>query len=628
MKIKVLFPMLVAVYALVFCARFAQSTVAQDLPAAAKKGVSANTACSGLADAQAAFKAERYDQAINAAKRVLSTAKDSSNRTKAYRLLIASVRGLQGYNAAIDRAEGVYAYVLKTRSSSSQEQTCLKTILSGLKKRRANYEQTITEQRKLIAAHPKSEIAAQAALKIAICSQKLSTSADALAAYERVVRDYPLSRSGWKAAQEAALLRQGKANSTTSPIVTNMALSDNITVEDILKSLREGRLFEAEQTARQLLKSTDSKMRAEAAGLLIRAIAENAGSKAAAEQAWQLACGSSEFKPSYSDVLRLEACVIDLNELNDQHVPAKETVAEKSKVDKTDTVVAMKMADAVSQSNNQAPAYKYASNVQTAMPQIENRLPGMSIAGWSGSGSGGSGDSSSRKSSRLGSNSEKPDTAQPKIDHSDDSSLDGSIHEKPSAPAVRTTGPDQRYFDQWMCSKEYEDAGDDLDEIRSLVEENIENAQDLLDDTDSRIERRGLGVVLGAAMCAHDKLGDTELALSICDDYVLPHIKAASSKKCKYLSRSLIQSRVVRIWVSAEQYDKAIDMLQSMLDDESEAREADAYRVRLAQVCDLAEDYKLALAYLQAIDDSGDLAGAKSYIPELEKKIKENGDEL
>jgi tetratricopeptide (TPR) repeat protein len=78
------------------------------------------------------------------------------------------------------------------------------------------------------------------------------------------------------------------------------------------------------------------------------------------------------------------------------------------------------------------------------------------------------------------------------------------------------------------------------------------------------------------------------------------------------------------MWTGDAKYDESIEMLNKMLTDESNARQADAYRVRISQVCDLAGRYEDAIAYLRAVDEEGDLAGAKQAIPELEKKIKEN----
>jgi hypothetical protein len=58
--------------------------------------------------------------------------------------------------------------------------------------------------------------------------------------------------------------------------------------------------------------------------LLIESMAKSSGAKVAAKQAWQMACGTKEFNPTYSDVLRLEATVADLI---DEPVKINETVA-------------------------------------------------------------------------------------------------------------------------------------------------------------------------------------------------------------------------------------------------------------------------------------------------------------
>ncbi len=204
---------------------------------------------------------------------------------------------------------------------------------------------------------------------------------------------------------------------------------------------------------------------------------------------------------------------------------------------------------------------------------------------------------------------------------------------QPVAPTPTKRGPDagkpvippsvkpEPRFDQWTCSKEYEEAGDNIEKVRALIEQHIQKAQPLL--RCELTESTGLGVVLGAAMCALEKLKDAKLALRICDDHVLPHVKAARRESCRYLAKPLVLGKVVRILVAATEYDRAIKILQQMLDEESDVREADATRVRLAQVCDLAGKYEQAIGYLKEIGDNSDLAGAKLYISNLEKKMEE-----
>ena len=119
-----------------------------------------------------------------------------------------------------------------------------------------------------------------------------------------------------------------------------------------------------------------------------------------------------------------------------------------------------------------------------------------------------------------------------------------------------------------------------------------------------------------------DKLDDVEWALSICDDYVLPHIKAAKPESYRYLSRQLVLDRVILIWIKGGKDDKAIETLSQTLDEDPIGTNADATRMRLAQVYEKDEKYQEAIDTLQEIDDKGDLAGAKQYIPELEKKLR------
>ncbi len=626
MKIKLLCFPLLALCALMLCGKFAQPTSAVSASVAAKEHPVVSTDKT-LDQGWAALKSEQHDQAAKAAKQVLSTSSDSNARIKAYRLLITAVRASDGYDAAIKRCENAYAFARKNHAAS-QELVCVKAILADLKQRRSAYLRTIAEQRKVIQSDKDSDHAARAALKLASCKQALGPREEAIKAYEAVVKDYPLTRPGWKAAQELAWMRRpkGAASAAKPSEPPSASLSDG------LQALKEGRLSEAEKTARTLLSSSDATIHSGALDLLIEALAKSSGVKVARTQAWQMACGTKEFKPSYSDVLRLEATVADLI---DEPVKANETVAKKddsakpadlasAETDSSTDVEASYDTNEPVRGNRQRPST--AGTMASAAPQ-QGGFSGLPVGGaWPGVGPGVSTPKrTTPKTSTPVASSPIPNPSQP-----------APVQPQPTQPVTPTPvkpGPDpgnpvipppvkpEPPFDQWTCSKEYEEAGDDLEKVRSLVEEHIEKAQPLL-RCEVR-ERKGLGVVLGAAMCAFDKLNDTEWALSICDDYVLPHMKAARPEKYRYLAKPLVEGRVARMWVAATEYDRAIEILQQMLDEESDVREADATRVRLAQVCDLAGQYEEAIAYLKEIDDNGDLAGAKLYISDLEKKMEE-----
>jgi tetratricopeptide (TPR) repeat protein len=316
MKTKLLFFLLLALCAVMLCGRFAQSTTAVSASVTAKEQP-VQSVDKTLDEGLAALKSEHFDQAIKAAKQVLPTSSDSNTRIKAYRLLITAVRASDGYDAAIKRCGNAYAYAMKTRAAG-QELVCVRAILTDLKQRRSQYLRTIAEQQRIMRLD--KDRAAAASLKLASCKQALGPREEAIKAYEAVVKNYPLTRPGWKALEELAWMRQPKdVASATEPFEpVSTSLSDG------LQALKEGRLSEAEKTARTLLVSSDAATHSSALDLLIESMAKSSGAKVAAKQAWQMACGTKEFNPTYSDVLRLEATVADLI---DEPVKINETVA-------------------------------------------------------------------------------------------------------------------------------------------------------------------------------------------------------------------------------------------------------------------------------------------------------------
>lgn len=548
----------VVVYAAVWLAGSSQLVVASDLDSVAKSKKCALS----LDQAQFAFKARLYDEAIDGAKQVLAVSKNIDERNAAYTLLIISVRSMQGYKAAIIRAENVSAFILKTRPSSTKEHICLKKILADLKRRRAGYEKTIAEQKKIINTQPKSEKAAEAALKIAVCKQALGSAKDALSAYREVVRGYPLMRSSWKAAQELAWLRQSE-NGWHRKVDNDPEL-------------------------------------------LIRNAMAKSGYEQASKQAWEMACGDKDFSPSYSDVLRLEAIVFDLAREN---APSRETKTAKSiepeqAADNAEAPQEVYASDdsssSVSDGDEAASSSGTVSDFGTALPNV---------GAWTVRGSKTKQSDSKKRKAKASSDSSDGQ------DQEDCDSDNDAVLPNPSSDHLGSP------FNQWTCAKEYREAGDDHEALRTLVSSHVERAHQLIKLGDNSDKQTGLGVMLGAALCASSALGDNALAISIADTYVMPNLSAADTASYRYLSIQRVLDKLVVVWTRAGESQKAIDTLTDFLK-ESSGTQADVTHLKLARILSSANRFDEAITHLNAISDSSDISGAKQWADELKSKTE------
>ncbi|MCE5197367.1 MAG: hypothetical protein ABFD54_17580 [Armatimonadota bacterium] len=534
------------------------------------------SASSPIGEGVSALNAGHHEQAIKAAEAVLSKSNSPVERSKAYSLLITATRASQGYNAAIRKAEGIRTSLKKSKRPS-QELRTVNQLISDLTQRRNAYLRTISEQRKVIQAHPGSDRAAQAALKIAQCKQAIGSRTEAISAYLSMMKDYPLTRPGWKAAQEVAWLRSVDKDHKAN-----------------------GR------------KDLDAQL---------QSIAEKSDLDQARKLAWDMACGNKDFTPSYSDVLRLEAIVADLAPKST--APAENATTAKVPVATDEEAVASPKNDDKASAAQDKPeltprrqaSSHVASNYAPAVPQ----MGGLSFTGTIGN-------TGTKSATAPGTHRKTaPGATAPVV--TPDPVEPAPVVEQPKAPVpdLPPLQPIDPPFTQWTCAKEYRELAKQPEQLDERMSMNMGKASRMLDSPNIEHRRIGLGVMLGAAMCASQQLGNNEQAMGICEKFILPNLNAINKDQYEYLGKSNVLDRVVTIYSKAGQYEKAVSVLKLMLNDDSAGNTADSIRVRLAKALEQLGKIDEAISYLKEIDDNGDVAGAKEYIAELKKELEEGG---
>ncbi|MCL5104293.1 MAG: hypothetical protein M1133_09280 [Armatimonadetes bacterium] len=510
----------------------------------------------------------------------------------------------------------------------AREIACLKSLLSDLK---PGYLRTIAEQRKIVELSPGTPKAAEAALKIAVTTQTIGTRQEAISAYESVIKDYPLTRPGWKAVQEATWLRQ-KMPGEFKLKATAQSPGGSRDIENAQSALREKRLGDAERTARKLLSSADHKDRTAALELLIRATAAKSGPKDAAKQAWEMASGSTDFKPVYSDVLRLEAIAADLE---DRDADSSKAVAERKDKRSIDegAVASNAGTSETGESGSARKSSPARPNVQASASRRSTGFGGFSPpVAWPGASPGGS-------SVSPGARNVKP--VQPKP------TTPPSTQPSPVAPAPAQPTPEQPQpvaptpepivppepekpaLDRWTCDSQLREVEGDEQAVRDLMRVHLTEAAKILfwHTTESKNvineRRRAVGIALTAVIWASSMLNDDELAARICKDYLMPNLDAARPERWDYLSQETVLINVISVWQRTGEVDKVIDLYKWWITWDPCANSADANRIRLAEVLVGEERYEEAISYLQQIDDKGDCAAGKLLIPDMELKLKE-----
>lgn len=180
-------------------------------------------------------------------------------------------------------------------------------------------------------------------------------------------------------------------------------------------------------------------------------------------------------------------------------------------------------------------------------------------------------------------------------------------------------------IDQWYCAQQYRNAANNKDLLYKLISNHLVISTQMLSSSNINIKRMGLGVALQAGMCASEQLDNDSIAISICDNYILPNIQFADQERCNYLNTNSVATKTILIFENAGELQRAVDGYKYLLAWEPNGNSADATRVGLASVLDEQGKYEEAISYLSQISADSSVAGAKDMLLELEKKLAGTG---
>jgi hypothetical protein len=171
----------------------------------------------------------------------------------------------------------------------------------------------------------------------------------------------------------------------------------------------------------------------------------------------------------------------------------------------------------------------------------------------------------------------------------------------------------------------FEAAGSDPKKLYPAVYQQLLAAQPLLLHLNSQQRRRGLRVAHNANLKVATRLKDKRLTALIFDGFILPYLDVASIGVNDTLSRQrLLQDASSAYHLSGETEKRlaVLRLLLSVAEEEKNPNQADWARVKLAEGLAAQSQYQEAITHLQAVKASN-LSGSKSWIPQLEKKLRE-----
>lgn len=177
---------------------------------------------------------------------------------------------------------------------------------------------------------------------------------------------------------------------------------------------------------------------------------------------------------------------------------------------------------------------------------------------------------------------------------------------------------------QWT-QQNFEAAGRDAKMLYAAVYGQLLAIQPLLAHENPQQRRRGLRVAHNANLKVATRLKDKRLTALIFDGFVLPYLDVASAGVNDTLSRQrLLQdaSSAYRLSGETEKRIAVLRVLVGVAEAEQNPNQADWARVKLAEGLAAQGQYQEAIIHLQAVKASN-LSGSKSWIPELEKKLRE-----
>ncbi len=171
----------------------------------------------------------------------------------------------------------------------------------------------------------------------------------------------------------------------------------------------------------------------------------------------------------------------------------------------------------------------------------------------------------------------------------------------------------------WQLLKVQYDAPPDYPTVYRLIGEHLSMADQLIHNSDSRQQENGLRIVTELCDVAQNVAVDSWLSARICDAYILPNLSKIEENPKRGLSREQLMHLAGKIYLSAEEKDKAIDLGKIYIAQTSSKSRADAARWRLGNLLENKGDRQEALKYYHEISDPNFKSKLSKHIAMLEQ---------
>ena len=157
-----------------------------------------------------------------------------------------------------------------------------------------------------------------------------------------------------------------------------------------------------------------------------------------------------------------------------------------------------------------------------------------------------------------------------------------------------------------------------------MLAEDLRLATAQLAHEDLEVKRSGLGLGMNAVFVAAKYLKDPELEAAIADGWLTPNLRYASADGSSIVSADWLLIDASRAYEHAGQYEKQLHAARLWLQiDFDHQNAADTARFKISRALAGLGRYEEAIATLEEISDETGMAGAKTGIPALRKKLAE-----
>jgi hypothetical protein len=184
------------------------------------------------------------------------------------------------------------------------------------------------------------------------------------------------------------------------------------------------------------------------------------------------------------------------------------------------------------------------------------------------------------------------------------------IYPAHAASAAPATG------DEWSCRNQYRIKASSKSALTLAVKQHLTIADRLLKSRVPEDRIKGLGVVLAAAVCASERIGDHTLAINITERYLLPGRKQAAESPWEYMNKERLTITALNIYEKAGKSAKVIEVGKAWTEANPGGATADTIRAKVAKAYIKTGKKSQAIQELKKISDTSNMSGAKLWLAE------------